>query len=355
MNPPRGEETPPPATSAPIRSSPTLSKVAAAAGVSKATASRVLHGGKQVSPDLTARVHSAARELGYVPDIAAQALRGRRDVLALLADDVGTEAVGAMVTALERAAHRDGLVATVSAAGGNPVQQLQLLNTVRAMRPRGLILTGTWLTAPEIQDELRQSLDAYTRDGDSRLVVIGRPHSHYPSIGFDDYGAGVAVAQHMARRHLRSVAVLGGPRHHHAYRDRTVGFREGLTEAGVHHIHVTHSQASPSGAAQALADALREHGVPDAVLAVNDRIATGALHALRDAGLDVPGDVALTGIDDIPLAQDLSPALTTIAFPFDIAGREAVRIVTSDRPQDTPRRTVLGGHLVVRDSCGLKH
>lgn len=322
------------------------------AGVSKATASRVLHGGKAVSAPLTARVLDAARDLGYVPDKAAQALRGRRDVLALLADDVGSEAVGAMVTALELAAHRLGLVATVSAAGGDPMQQLQLLDTVRALRPRALILTGTWLTAPQIQTGLARALDAYMRDDDSRVVMIGRPHSPYPSIGFDDYGAGLEMAQHMTRRSPQSVVLLGGPAHHHAYRDRLVGFREGLSEAGVADLRVVHCRASPEAAAQALTEELGQR-VPDTVLAVNDRIATGALHALEDAGLSVPDDVALTGIDDIPLAQDLTPALTTIAFPFASAGREAVRIATSDSPGDVPGRTVLGGRLVVRESCGL--
>lgn len=334
------------------RKSPTLADVASVAGVSKSTASRVLHGGKTVSASLTTRVLDAARTLGYVPDIPAQALRGRRDVLGFLADDVGTEAVGAMVTSMERAAHRLGLVATVSAAGGDPLRQLALLDTVRALRPRALILTGTWLVAPEIQTELERALGEYTEDGDTRIVIIGRPRAPFPSVGLDDYGAGLEMSQHLARLPLRSVVVLGGPLHHHAYRDRIVGFRQGLTEAGVTDVRVVHCRASRDAAAQALTHVLGEH-VPDAVLAVNDRIATGALHALEDAGLRVPEDVALSGIDDIPLAQDLTPALTTIAFPFAGAGREAVRIATSDQPAHVPLRTVLGGRLMVRESCGV--
>ncbi|MFD7135824.1 LacI family DNA-binding transcriptional regulator [Streptomyces sp. NPDC059894] len=252
----------------------------------------------------------------------------------------------------ERAAHHLGLVATVSAAGGDPGQQLALLDTVRTLRPRALILTGTWPAAPEIQTELRKALDDHTQDGGTRIVVIGRPRSPFPSIGFDDYGAGLEMAQHMTRLPLRSVVVLGGPRHHHAYRDRIAGLRQGLAEADVTGIRVEHCRAARAAAAEALADVLSGH-VPDAVLAVNDRIATGALHALEDAGLRVPDDVALSGVDGIPLAQDLTPALTTIAFPFGSAGREAVRIATADRPTDVPLRTVLGGQLIVRESCGV--
>ncbi|ADI11753.1 LacI family transcriptional regulator [Streptomyces bingchenggensis BCW-1] len=305
-----------------------------------------------MSKALTDRVFSAARDLGYVPDKAAQALRGRRDVLALLADDVGSEAVGAMVTALEQAAHRLDLAATVSAAGGDPDRQLQLLNTVRALRPKALILTGTWLVAPQIQAELKHALNAYERDGDSRVVMIGRPHTRYPTIGFDDYGAGLEVAQHIARRAPRSVVLLGGPAHHDAYRDRLGGFREGLSAANVTDLRVVHCPTSPSAVARALTDELGRSR-PDAVLAVNDRVATGALHALQEAGFEVPGDVALTGVDDIPLAQDLTPALTTIAFPFASVGREAVRLATSGDLDDIPRRTVLGGRLIVRESCGV--
>jgi LacI family transcriptional regulator len=330
------------------RASPTLVDVARAAGVSPSTASRVLNGGKPVSPSLTARVTEAAGRLGYVANVTARALRGRRNVLALIADDIGAESIGEMMAAMEAAARRAGAVATVSAGGGDHRRQMRLLDTVRALRPLALILTGTWIAAPELQLELEEELRSFVENEDGRVVLIGEPRLPYPTVSFDEHAIGVLIARHMTRRRLRSAVILAGPPNHHSMRDRTAGIQVVLAETGVDDVRILRSREDPQAAAEVLRRALRRR-VPDAVLAANDRLATGALHALEDAGLGVPENVTVSGIDDIPIAQDLFPGLTTVALPFAAVGEEAVRLaVWGSSP--APIRTLFGGHLVVRES-----
>lgn len=331
------------------RDSPTLVDVARAAGVSPSTASRVLNGGKPVSAALAARVTKAAGRLGYVANVSARALRGRRNVLALIADDIGSEAVGEMMAAMEAAARRTGAVATVSAGGGDPLRQLNLVETVCARRPLALVLTGVWSAAPQIRQELGRALRSFVEE-DGRVVLIGQPRLPYSTVSFDEHGIGVLIARHMTRRPLRSAVILAGPANHDAFRERTAGFQTVLAEAGVDDVRILASGTDPEHAASVLRPAL-DRGVPDGVLAASDRLATGVLHALEDAGLRVPEDVAVSGVDDIPIARDLTPGLTTVALPFAAVGEEAVRLAMLG-PSPVPVRTLFGGQLIVRESCG---
>lgn len=327
---------------------PTIVEVAGVAGVSPSTASRVLHGGSRVSEALSVRVHGAARDLGYVTNISAQALRGRRDVVALLVDDIGTEAVGQISTAIERSAREAGAVALVSSVGRDRPVQLESLVTMIALRPRALVVSGSWLSSPDSHASIRGELRDFVADG-GHVVVIGPVGLlPFPTIAFDDRGAGATVARHVLSHAPRAAVIVAGPAHHPAFRDRSEAMQQVLRDGGVDDIRVYHSVVNRQEADRATEHALARRGA-DVVLATNDRLATGVLHAVERSGRRAPGDILVTGIDDIAIARDLRPPLTTVALPFQEVGVAALALALD--PTGEQHLKPFAGTLVVRRSC----
>lgn len=316
--------------------------------MSVSTASRALNGDPTVTQALATRAREAALRLGYQPNTAARALRGRQNIVSLLADDVGTEALAQLATALEARVRELGSNATVSSADGDPQAQLEALRTLRAMRPRALVLTGRWLTAPEAQSDIASELELYaTRDG-GRVVIVGPTTLPFDSVEFADFAAGVDVGRHMAATGGRSAVILAGWDIPGSFTERTRGFLHSLAAAGIRDVRTIHSRVTRDDGAAALASALKVR-VPDLVLASNDRLALGALRALEEHRLRVPEDVAVSGIDNVAVAADTSPALTSVGLPFAEAGVKAAGLALSEAGTSIVR-VKLTGELIVRDS-----
>lgn len=329
----------------------TLRDVAAAAGVSVATASRVLGGSSRtVAPEYEERVLAAAAELRYTADVAARAMRRVSDTIALVADDLTTPSIGLVVAAMERQARESGAFVTVSPTLGTPERQLATIRRLRALRPRALVLTSGRIDADVLDGRLTHELRGYERDG-GRVVIVGDTDTGFDSISFDNRGTAREMGHHVARLGHRAVAVLAGPPRQAAMSERTAGFRDGLEEGGVagRDIRVVHCGLSRRGAADAVAEILDGGAAPDAIVSANDLMAVGALAALRARGVRVPADLAVTGFDDIPLAVDVTPRLTTMALPLAHAGAEAIRLAVETRAE--PAHLLLSGRLVVRDSA----
>jgi LacI family transcriptional regulator len=226
---------------------------------------------------------------------------------------------------------------------------LDSVRTLAALRPRAVILSGAWLYDKELAEPLRQELGQYELSG-GRVVVIGKSHLGWPRVDYDDRWLGVHMAELVAGLSRVPVLVLPGLASHPALAARAEGFREGLVAGGVagSDIHEVHTPVDRESAAVAVA----EHwdGVrPAAIMAANDILALGALAELTRRGVEIPGQVVLTGIDDIPIARDVDPALTTMALPFAEVGRIALRMAL-DAADDGHR--IVGGRLVLRASTG---
>lgn len=330
----------------------TLHDVAAAAGVSVSTASRVLGGSaRKVAPEYEARVLAAAATLRYTVDASARAMRRASDSIALVTDDLTTPSMGLVVAAMEREARTAGAFVTVSATMGAPERQSETVRVLRSLRPRALVLTSSRYLAGRIDDRLTKELVAYEREG-GRVVIVGHTDMTFDSINFDNFGAARSMGVFAAQSGHRRVAIFAGPEDLPNMADRTAGFVEGLRSEGVDErdIRVVHCQVSRAGGFEA-ACALAGAGMDgrQAVLAANDTIAIGALSGFRAAGLNVPEDVSVTGIDDIPLAGDVVPRLTTVALPLAQSGVEAIRFALGEA--GTARRLTLEGRLLVRESA----
>ncbi|MEV6605816.1 LacI family DNA-binding transcriptional regulator [Kutzneria sp. NPDC051319] len=336
----------------PARQTVTLHDVAAAAGVSLATASRVLGGSSRtVAPGLRKRVLAAAERLRYTADASARAMRGMSDSLALVVDDLTTPSMAIMVAEMERRARTTGAFVTISATRGDPARQLETIRRVRALRPRALVLTSGRVDGDALSGRLLAELRAYEQDG-GRVVVVGDTDLPFHSVGFDNHQAARRLGRYVAESGHRRVAIIAGVRGQAAATARTVGFVEGLRAGGVAEadVRIVHcAMMSREGGFEAAQRLVAEgrRGI-DAIMAANDLIAVGALRALRQARVAVPEDVSLTGFDDIGPAVNVTPRLTTMALPIAYAGAEAIRLALGEPGAVT--HVTVEGRLVVRNS-----
>ncbi|MCH7232257.1 LacI family transcriptional regulator [Glycomyces sp. L485] len=325
----------------------TLRDVARVAGVSPSTASRVLNGGDlRVSERLSTRVLAVAESLGYVSNQAAQALRGRRTAIVLLASDPRTASIAAIAAGMEAAGREHGALASITGAGSGAEAHRTALEVLRGMRPRALVVASASF-ADVRSEQVLPELERFRADGCS-VVFIGEHDMPFPTVRFDDIELGRTVGRFMGRLGRRRAAVLTTP-HQPALESRTKGFLHGLAECGIDPDAVTveHCDLTRDGGRDAARRVALARPRPDLVLAGNDVIAIGALNEFRRLGIDVPSDIAISGVDDIPLSRDVNPPLTTVTLPFAEAGRLALEMALSPEPVQDP---VLQGSLVVRAS-----
>lgn len=349
----------PAAEEAPHRA-PNSFDIAHLAGVSQPTVSRALSGSPLVSEATRKRIEAIARQLNYTVDKAASSLRKRRaDTLALLlfedptADDsLINPFFVAMLGSITRAAKRMGFDVLVS------FQQLSddwHTDYEDSHKADGLILLGygDWETYRARLAQLMAQGTRFARWGSVEAAhETGR---HGTTIGTDNEAGGRLVGAHLAALGRRRVAFLGDASSHAPeFAARHAGLARALGEAGLSlDPLLTHAAVSTEEAGATAARALLAVGRPfDAVVAASDLIALGALRALAEAGLAVPGDVALVGFDDIPAAASARPPLTTVAQDTTLAGRLLVEAVLRQLEGLAAPDAMLPARLVVRRSCG---
>jgi DNA-binding LacI/PurR family transcriptional regulator len=332
---------------------PTLEQVAALAGVSRATVSRVVNGSPKVRPEVRAQVERAVAKLGYVPNRAARSLVTRRaDSIALVVSEPEARFFSEPFFA--------GVVRGVSAALAETDVQLLLL-IAQDLPHRGRLeryvlgghVDGVLLASLHGDDPLPGTLE---RAG-VPAVLVGRPAGSSPASYVDADnrgGAGKAVA-HLARRGRRRIATITGPLDMAVGVDRLDGYRAGLRAAGLPEAGelVESGDFSEASGAAAMDRLLGRPGRPvDAVFAASDLMAAGALRALRAAGRQVPDDVAVVGFEDSAIAGYAQPPLTTVRQPIEEMGRQATRLLLARAAgQATGMRVILDVELVVRASA----
>ncbi|GAA0617694.1 LacI family DNA-binding transcriptional regulator [Kribbella sandramycini] len=328
----------------------TLDDVARAAGVSQPTASRVLNGSsRRVAPSYRERVLTAARELGYTPNLPAQAMaRGTSRTIALVISLISDPYFSAMAAEIMKQAEAIGLHVSIAVTERLAERELDLVRELRGQQPRAIILAGTGYVEPPSEQALIDELQRYEETG-GRVVLISRSDLPFETVDFDNHEGSRQLARELATLGYRNCLVLGSATPLLSMQQRVEGFVAGLAESGVTNTRVHQPGFSWVGA--------REYvlGLPDAeareldlVFAVTDDMALGALAGLRERGLRVPEDVGVAGFDDISTLRDVVPRLTTVHVALNAVAQEAVyRATTTDT--DLVRRTV-PAYPVVRDS-----
>ncbi|GAB2910475.1 LacI family DNA-binding transcriptional regulator [Nonomuraea fastidiosa] len=311
---------------------PTLHDVAREAGVSVATASRALNGSaRNVRAENVARVRAAAQRLGYRPHLSAQAIaRGSTRTVALVVRDVADPYFSAIAAGVIEEAEAAGLIVTMAVAGGSPERELQIVRTLRGTRPRVVIVTGSRIDGAGTRDALVEELEAYRTAG-GRAVMISQRDLPYPTVTIDNAGGAAELARALLGAGYRRFAVLHAPAALRTSRERHEGFLAGLAGSGVPEPIAVETDFTRDGG-YAAARRLAERGIGDvdAVFAVNDVMAIGAMTGLREAGVRPGPDVGVAGFDDIAPAVDVVPALTSVAVPLREAGAAAVRLALPD-------------------------
>ena len=325
-----------------------LSDVAAAAGVSLATASRALNGQTGVGAELAEKVRVVARNLGYVPNVHARQLAGgTTSVIGLIVHEIDdpffTEIAGGIV----RSALAENLMVQVSHSGRDPEQELQEITTLVVQDVDGIIIAGSGYVDPAKEAGAKEVLHAYQQRG-GRVAVIGRHHLGVDAVLPDNVAVGALAGQHLVELGHRDVLIAAGSDQLTTIADRLTGICSAFQKVGVQPT-VLQESFSLSGGAR-IASRIGDPDVrPTAILALSDLMAIGVLQELRRQGLRVPDDISVMGIDDITVAQSLAPALTTVAVPLNEMGEIAFSMVRKPSAA-RPRRRVLPAQLVVRES-----
>ncbi|MFP3964933.1 LacI family DNA-binding transcriptional regulator [Actinomadura fulvescens] len=331
----------------------TLADVARHAGVSLATASRVLNGSsRQVGAALRERVERAAAELGYETDVTAQTLaRGSSKVIGLVVHALTDPYFAALAEGAMRAADRHGLTVMIGATHRDPQRELALVSTLRAQRVQAILLAGSRTTDTEVVDRMRAELTRY-REAGGRVACVGQDLLGVDTVAPANRAGAAALARALADLGHRRFAVLAGPPELVTAADRVEGFTSALTELGLPAPRVLPGGFDRHGG-HAAATALVDAGLDDVtcVFAVNDVMAVGALAAFRERGVDVPGDLSVAGFDDIATLRDLVPPLTTVRLPLAEMGARALDLALSEKPGVVTE--VVAGEVVLRASTAL--
>ena len=337
----------------------TLQDVADRAGVSLTTASRVVNdGSRRVGKTLADRVHRAVADLGYTANLQARAVAtGQSTMVGVALRDISDPyfssiAAGLIEVADAQDAGAGRLLVCMSSTAADEAAERDYVALMRAQRARAVVLVGSRSDNAAARDALRAELDAFTRSG-GRAACIGQDLLGVDTVLPETRAGAEALARALAALGHRRFAVLAGPRALLTGQDRTNGFRDGLNAWSVplDAARVVHGELSRDGGYQAMSEILAAgEPLPDCVFAVSDIMAVGALARLRAAGIDVPGDIALAGFDDISTLRDVYPPLTTVRLPLKRLGEIAARLVLSDDAPRRPRGVPGPGEVVLRDS-----
>lgn len=356
-----------------IRRAATLDDVARAAGVSRSTASRVIAGTGPASAAARDRVRAAADRLGYAPDPVAKSLVtgvGYRLVVAVAGmtpQVIDDPYVSRFLTGAARVCAAHGVAVSlewlplrdagqpggepsaapgslvppslVSEWGGPPTPapvRLRQLATDRSVR--GVLL----LNATE------EVLAAVPARLHGRIISVGIGSPDVPSFDIDNAGGATAVLQHMYATGRRRIAMITGPDWLPCTQRPVEAYRRTMQEAGLA-PRLVRGDFTPAGGRRGVREVLRRWPDTDAIFAISDAPALGAIAELRACGVRVPDDVAVAGFDDIPLAELSAPALTTATHPVDqIAAGAAAAVLNEVR---VPPVTIYPSELVLRESA----
>ena len=301
---------------------PGIKDVAAIAGVSWKTVSNVVHNRPNVRPATRTRVEAAIAQLGYRPSLAGRQLRrGRTDTLALALPEIVTPYFGAVAQTVIAAADEHGFSVLIDVTGGSPEREMAVAQGYRTRHIDGIIFSPLNLTATELAEH---------RDT-TPMVLLGEhiTGSGLDHVGIDNVGSAVQATEHLLARGRRRIAFLGvqpgGPSSTGDI--RLEGYLQALTGAGLElepGLVVTTTSYTRGEGELRVRELLAAKTKLDAIVCGNDLLAIGALKALREAGVDVPGQVGVVGWDGGEEGAFANPALTTIAPDVDAIARLAV-------------------------------
>ncbi|QDQ11645.1 LacI family DNA-binding transcriptional regulator [Streptomyces spectabilis] len=325
-----------------------IKDVAARAGVSVATVSRVLNAHASVSPAARARVLDAVAELGYRPNALARSLRtDQTRTLGLVISDVLNPYFTELARSVEEEARALGYSIIFGNADERPEVQDHHIRTLLDRRIDGLLVSPADGGSALVLDAARAG---------TPMVFVDRwiPGADVPVVRADGRGAVRDLVAHLYALGHRRLAIIAGPAATTTGSERVEAFRDALAEYGLDlpAAHIGQGDFQAASGRRATERFLDLPTPPDVVFAADNLMALGALDAVRARGLRVPHDIALAAFDDIPWFVHTDPPITAIAQPTGELGRAAVRALADRIEGRAPQSVTLPARLVVRRSCG---
>lgn len=318
--------------------------VAALAGVSPQTVSRVANGATNVRPETRERVLAAMEKVGYAPNAAARNLRaGRSDLIGLVVHHLTRTGEAHVVEGVTATAHARGYSVSLALAASGAAADLNEAIARLQQVVAGIIVVG--IDATDV-DDLRLPPRLPTVLADSRPLAI-------PAAGHDQFSGGLAATEHLLSLGHEVVHHIGGPADSSSAQLRASGWRAALDRAGRPAPEILHGDWSPESGYRLGQQLAADPGVT-AVFAANDEMAAGLYRALFEAGLRVPDDVSVVGFDDL-LGRFLWPSLTSVQQDFSHLGESLIELLMEQiaSPRRGPRLTgqrVIPSTLMVRES-----
>ncbi|WP_287991508.1 LacI family DNA-binding transcriptional regulator [Acidiphilium sp.] len=329
-----------------------MEDVAHRAGVSVSTVSHVINGTRKVRPATVEAVRDAIRKTGYVPNSLAQALAG-----------ASTKTIGVAISALtnhyfaetvrviESECARRGLMIFLADTHDDPDQELRVIKALHQRRVDGIILAPTAGTD-------RRALDYLKGKGIPSVLVDRIVRGEFDQVGVENTVACRELISHLIGHGHRRIGFVAGAPGISTSIERLEGYRDALHQASIPFdpALVCCGESANEPARRAVRELLRLDPRPTAIVASNNLMMIGAMHALRDAGIEVPAGMALVGFDDFDWAELFNPRLTVLAQPLEDIAMKAVELLTRRiaRPDDQFEIVRLTPELRIRNSCGCQ-
>ncbi|NWD23764.1 LacI family DNA-binding transcriptional regulator [Pseudomonas yamanorum] len=326
----------------------TMEDVARIAGVSTSTVSHVLNGTRKVSPDTVQAVQSAIRQLGYIPNTLARSLaRSTTNTIGVAISALSNHYFSETVHAMETECAKHGYMMLFVDTHDDPEQELRVVTALHHRRVDGILLApSTGSLALE-----------YLLANEVPAVLVDRMMSdRFDQVGVENTQSTQALVAHLIEHGHRRIGFISGRAGLGTSDERVAGYQAALLAARLPFDPqlLVNGGSSSEPARQATQQLLALDTPPTAIMAGNNLMTLGAMHALRDARIEVPGQMALVGFDDFEWADFFVPRLTLIAQPVQELGAQAVNLLLERMasPKRKKHSVRLAPTLKIRNSCG---
>ena len=330
-----------------------ITEVARLAGVSIATASRVMGAADYpVSATTRQRVLDAAVALDYVPNALARGLlKSQIAVVGVIVHDITDPYFSEVVRGVEDAATPGGYLVITCSSDRSPERENSYVRLLRSMRAAAVIFAGSGIDDAAFNEELGKHLVGIRANGAAAVHLS--PHAFgEPEVGVDNAAGIAAMVAALVGLGHRQIAFLAGPTDLYVGRERLSGYRRGLADAGIAGDErlIVHTSFARAGGALGV-DELLAGGSPfTAICCANDLLALGALRRLAECEISVPGQVSVAGFDDVSVAGMTAPRLSTVRLPLRELGRRGFDHAIRQVAGEPVEREVLSTEVILRDS-----
>ena len=328
----------------------TLLEVARAAGVSRATVSLVVRKSPLVAEDTRKKVEQVMAELDYVRDLGAARLRSNSShTIGVIVPNLVNSFFTEFLAGVEQVMEEEDRVVLLANSQDDTARQNAILQRFRGHGVDGVIMCPAEETDPDLPERLQKWGLAVVQS----LREVGHSATDYAGA---DYAGGIFLAiQHLVSQGHRRIAFLSVPARTSAREERLDGVASALALCGAVNAGIVEAELSWQGSEQSAAEVLALPGKPTAVLCFNDILAAGLMLGLRRAGCEPGRDIAVIGLDGLPLAELTYPPLTSVAVDPAGIGTMAARLLARRLilPDAAVERSIVAPRLIVRESSGF--